>query len=76
MPEYRVTLPIAGTVSCVVDAVNEEAALRKALNMNWLEKIETTPEFELCEIDSYETIVEGNVCYIDVYEAEVEKEDD
>ena len=30
MPEYLVTLPIAGSISCFVEAANEEAAIDKA----------------------------------------------
>jgi hypothetical protein len=74
MKEYLVILPIAGSISCFVEAVDESSALEKALGMDWLKDIQTMPEFELHGLDSYKELVRGNFSRVDVLEAEVEEQ--
>ena len=75
MKNYRVTLPIAGSINCYVEAVDDSAALEKALNMECFKNIETAPGVELNDINSFDQILEGNCVYVDVYEAEVEEQE-
>jgi hypothetical protein len=72
---FEVTIPIAGYITCKLDADNKEEAIEKALEKNWLKRIELEDDFECQDINTYEKIIEGNICYIDIYEVEAEEID-
>ena len=75
MTKYLVILPIAGSISCFVEAVNEKTAIKQALNKHWLTKIETTADFELEDVNSFEALFTGSVSNVDVAEAWAEEQE-
>lgn len=76
MKNYLVVLPIAGSISCFVEAVDDESAIDQALQMDWLKEIQLKPGFELDGIDSYKEIVRGNFSMVDCLEASAEEQDE
>lgn len=76
MKNYLVVLPIAGSIRCFVEAVDDESAIDQALQMDWLKEIQLKPDFELDGIDSYKEIVRGIFSMVDCLEASAEEQDE
>lgn len=70
--KYLVTIPIAGAITTEIEAATEGEAIEAAMEKSWIERIETTPDFDLHELESYEHLMQGNVFYASFSEAEAE----
>lgn len=72
MKRWRVTLPVAGSLSFVVEANTAREAIAKGLNGDVdIESDDTQLEWE-----TYRVISEGNVCYASVNRASAEEEEE
>lgn len=69
MPKYNVMLPVAGYVSCEVEAESEDEAIEKAKDVDF-----STSDIE--EWNVYVDLMKGNVCQAEYVEAVAEEIED
>jgi len=77
MPEYLVTIPIAGFIVKMIEAASEKEAIDNAMKEpSPFGKMDFLNGWELENIDTYRHIFEGNISHIDVSEATAELEEE
>jgi len=80
MPNYRVTIPIAGAISTEVEADNKREAIEEALDKacsddGWLDRLTLKPGWDIEELETYEAISEGNVIHVTYSKTEALEEE-
>jgi hypothetical protein len=77
MPEYLVTVPIAGYIVKMIEAQSEKEAIDKAIKEESpFGEIKMQNGWGLENIDVYRHIFQGNISHIDVSEATAELEEE
>lgn len=77
MPEYLVTVPIAGYIVKMIEAKSEKEAIDKVMKEESpFGQMEMKNGWELENIDTYRHIFQGNISHIEVSEATAELEEE
>jgi hypothetical protein len=76
MPQYLVTIPIAGSISKIIEAANDRQAIRKGMaEEGIIGHLEVKNGWELDDLNRYQYLSQGNVNYVDVDEATAEEQE-